>query len=82
VAEWIYFIHPLREDFAATMTEEERRVCGDHWEGTKRLFDEGRVVLRRADDGPAQHRDLRLRGARRSLGARVHGGGSGDLERH
>lgn len=24
MAEWIYFIHPLRDDFAATMTDDER----------------------------------------------------------
>ena len=26
MAEWIYFIHPPRDDFAATMTDEERAV--------------------------------------------------------
>ena len=26
MAEWIYFIHPSREDFAATMTAEEDAV--------------------------------------------------------
>jgi hypothetical protein len=32
VAEWISFLHPPREDFAATMTEEERAVWGVHFE--------------------------------------------------
>jgi len=26
MAEWIYFIHPPRDDFAATMTADERAV--------------------------------------------------------
>ena len=28
--EWIYFIHPPREDFAATMTDAEKQVWGEH----------------------------------------------------
>ena len=28
MAEWIYFIHPLRDNFAATMTPEEEEVWG------------------------------------------------------
>ena len=42
---WIYFIHPPRDDFAATMTEAEEAAWGRHWERIKRLFDEGRIVL-------------------------------------
>jgi uncharacterized protein YciI len=45
VAEWIYFIHPPREDFAATMTAEESRIWGDHWERIQRLNREGRIIL-------------------------------------
>jgi uncharacterized protein YciI len=45
VAEWIYFIHPPREDFAATMTHEESRVWGAHWERIQRLYAEGRIIL-------------------------------------
>jgi hypothetical protein len=30
MAEWIYFIHPPREDFAATMTDEEDAVWRVH----------------------------------------------------
>ena len=31
MAEWIYFLHPPRDDFAATMTDEEaaRRIVAD-----------------------------------------------------
>ena len=32
MAEWLYFIHPPRENFAATMTDEEQRVWGEHFE--------------------------------------------------
>ena len=42
--EWIYFIHPPRENFAATMTDEEREVWGVHFERLKRLLDEGTMI--------------------------------------
>ena len=45
MAEWIYFIHPSREDFAATMTAEEDRVWGEHFERLKRLLADGTLVL-------------------------------------
>jgi uncharacterized protein YciI len=45
VAEWIYFIHPPREDFAATMTPAEIEVWGRHWDRIQRLYAEGAVVL-------------------------------------
>jgi uncharacterized protein YciI len=43
--EWIYFIHPPREDFAATMTEAEEEVWGRHWERIQRLYREGSIIL-------------------------------------
>jgi uncharacterized protein YciI len=45
VAEWIYFIHPPRENFAATMTPEEEEVWGVHFERFKQLLFEGVIVL-------------------------------------
>lgn len=45
MTEWIYFIHPPRDDFAATMTDEEKAVWREHFEGLKRLLAEGRLVL-------------------------------------
>jgi uncharacterized protein YciI len=45
VAEWLYFIHPPREDFAATMTEDERRVWGVHFERLQRLLADGVLIL-------------------------------------
>jgi uncharacterized protein YciI len=43
--EWIYFIHPPRDDFAATMTDEERAVWGVHFERFERLLAEGTIIL-------------------------------------
>lgn len=45
MAEWVYFLHAPREDFAATMTDEEKAVWGEHWERIQRLYREGTVVL-------------------------------------
>jgi uncharacterized protein YciI len=45
MAEWIYFLHPPREDFAATMTEEERAVWAEHFVRLQRLLAEGVLVL-------------------------------------
>ena len=42
---WIYFIHPPREDFAATMTDEKRAVWGRHWERLQRLYAEGSIIF-------------------------------------
>jgi uncharacterized protein YciI len=42
--EWIYFIHPPRENFAATMTDEERAVWGVHFQRLKRLLDDGTLI--------------------------------------
>jgi hypothetical protein len=45
MAEWIYFLHSLRENFAETMTEEEEEVWGVHFERFKRLLEDGVIVL-------------------------------------
>jgi len=45
MAEWIYFINTPREDFAATMTDEEDRVWAEHFERLKRLLAEGTLIL-------------------------------------
>jgi uncharacterized protein YciI len=45
MSEWIYFIHAPREDFAATMTDEERSVWGQHFERLERLLAEGTMIL-------------------------------------
>ena len=45
MSEWIYFIHPPRADFAATMTDQERAVWGIHFERFERLLAEGTIIL-------------------------------------
>ena len=45
MSEWIYFIHPPRDDFAATMTDEERAVWGVHFERFERMLAEGSIIL-------------------------------------
>lgn len=45
MSEWIYFIHPPREDFAATMTAEEQAAWAEHFARFKRLLADGIVIL-------------------------------------
>ena len=45
MAAWIYFIHPPRDNFAATMIDAERAVCSDHVVHLKKLLAEGTLVL-------------------------------------
>ena len=43
--EWIYFLHPPRNNFAATMTDQEREVWGRHFERFKQFHAEGKIIL-------------------------------------
>ena len=45
MAEWIYFIHPPRDNFAATMAAEEKDVWATHFQRFQRLLAEGVVIL-------------------------------------
>jgi uncharacterized protein YciI len=45
MAEWVYFIHPPRVDFAATMTADEQRVWGEHFARLQRLVADGTLIL-------------------------------------
>ncbi len=45
MTEWISFIHPPRDDFAATMTDEERAVWSVHFERFERMLAEGSLIL-------------------------------------
>lgn len=45
MAEWIYFIHTPRENFAATMTDDERAAWDVHFARLKRLLADGVLVL-------------------------------------
>ena len=43
--QWIYFLHAPREDFAATMTDEETRVWAEHFERLKSLLADGTLIM-------------------------------------
>lgn len=45
MAEWIYFIHPPRDNFAATMTDEEKAVWSIHFDRFQRLLADDVIVL-------------------------------------
>jgi uncharacterized protein YciI len=45
MAEWIYFLHPPRENFAETMTQAEIEVWQLHFERLKRMRDDGVLIL-------------------------------------
>jgi uncharacterized protein YciI len=45
VSEWIYFLHPPRDDFAATMTAEEQAVWAEHFQRLQRLLASGQLIL-------------------------------------
>ncbi len=45
MAEWIYFLHAPREDFGATMTDEEKGVWATHFERFQRAMAEGVLIL-------------------------------------
>ena len=43
--QFIYFIRPHKENFAETMTEEEGRVMGVHFEYLKDMLNKGKLIL-------------------------------------
>ncbi len=45
MAEWIYFIHPPRDDFAATMTDAEQAAWAAHFARLQRLLAGGQLIL-------------------------------------
>jgi uncharacterized protein YciI len=52
VADWIYFIHPPRENFAATMTDAEQECWGRHFARLQQLLADGTLVLAGPTLGP------------------------------
>jgi uncharacterized protein YciI len=52
VTEWIYFIHPPRENFAATMTAEEKAVWAEHFTRLQGLLANGQLILAGPTLGP------------------------------
>lgn len=45
MAEWIYFLHVPRENFAETMTEDEISVWDEHFERLKRFLADGTLTM-------------------------------------
>lgn len=52
MAQWIYFLHPPRDDFAATMTPAEEAVFGEHFAYLQRLLADGVLILAGPTFGP------------------------------
>ena len=52
MAEWIYFIHPPREDFISTITEAEKEAFRAHSARLRDLVAQGVVVLAGPTLGP------------------------------
>jgi uncharacterized protein YciI len=45
MAEWIYFIHAPRDDFAATMSKREEEVWAAHFQRLKGLQADGILIM-------------------------------------
>jgi uncharacterized protein YciI len=45
VSEWLYCLHPPRQDFAATMTDDEVAAWNLHFKWLGGLLEDGRLVL-------------------------------------
>jgi uncharacterized protein YciI len=52
MAQWVYFIHAPRENFGATMTDEEQAVWGEHAALLTRRLEEGSLILAGPTLGP------------------------------
>jgi uncharacterized protein YciI len=52
MSEWISFLHAPRENFAETMTAEERAVFAEHAARLQRLLDEGTLIIAGPTLGP------------------------------
>ena len=52
MAEWIYFLHPPRDNFAATMTDEERAAFAAHAQWLAGLLADGLLILAGPTGGP------------------------------
>ena len=76
MAEWVYFLHPPRDDFAATMTDEERDAWREHAVRLEQLLDEGTLVLAGPTLGRVNTGIAVIRGARRAVGEGADGGRS------
>ncbi len=56
MADWIYFVHPPREDFVATITDEESAIMSEqHFPHLARLLEEGTLLLAGPTFGPGMN---------------------------
>ncbi|RLV50704.1 hypothetical protein D9V37_01680 [Nocardioides mangrovicus] len=52
MAEWVYLLHPPRENFIATLSESEREVFGRHAQYQAELLEAGTLLLSGPTFGP------------------------------
>lgn len=52
MAEWIYFLHPPRDRFVETMTDEERAVWGLHFQRLEAMHAAGTLIVAGPTLGP------------------------------
>jgi uncharacterized protein YciI len=52
VTTWIHLTHPPRDNFAATMTDPEAEVFGEHFAYLRGLLDNGTLILAGPTLGP------------------------------
>lgn len=45
MSEWVYFIHPPRDRFVETITEDEAAIMGVHADHLAGLLDQGVLIL-------------------------------------
>ncbi len=45
MSEWIYFLHPPRTNFAATMTDGEADAFRAHFQRLRQLLDDGVLIM-------------------------------------
>ncbi len=45
MSEWIYFLHPPRPDFAATISPDEEKLFGEHFTYLKTLHESKVLIL-------------------------------------
>jgi len=45
MSEWVYFIHPPRENFVETITAEEGAIMGVHADHLEKLLEDGVLIM-------------------------------------
>jgi hypothetical protein len=57
MSEWIYFIHPPRDDFATTTTDEEKAVRAVQFARLRAMPAAGTLILRPSRISPLRGRE-------------------------